>query len=674
MSEIQKIENHTPDLTAENIDKIIQLFPEVATEVRDPQTDEVKLAVDFDALRDKLGDVAEGTRERYQFTWPGKHKAKIEARIPIAKTLRPVKERSKNWDTTGNLYIEGDNLDALKILRESYAGKIKIIYIDPPYNTGHDFIYNDDFSKSAKENRVESGDFNESGNKLVANPESNGRFHSDWCSMMYPRLILARDLLTKDGLIFISIDDNESTNVRAICNEIFGNNCFLNSITWVSNLKGRQISNAGAAKTTESILVYCKNPEHAPILQADTELMKQLMPTTYRGINYEIFKDEIGSFVIKNELFNTNSKFNEETRPSLVFDILWDPNTGKIDTCDVNKSIPKNYIRISPHKNSDGTHQYHAWRWSRNKIAAESHNLYFKKTGPSNATVYTKVRNYSKTTLKDIITDISTSTGTSEVNHIFGERVFDYAKPSILIQIILGAINDKEMTVLDFFSGSGTTAQAVMQLNHKDGGHRKFIMVQLPEKIGITSNIANKSYKTICEIGEDRINKSGELILKSDFNDQNHASREKKHTDIGFRVFCIDNSNFKNTRHTADNYSQDQLGLDIEITKEDRTPFDLLFETLPSFQLGYNVPIEIVTVQSDRDYTIFKVNKGQLLACFDKNIPENIIRNMASQDPRPSYVVVAERSLPSSAARTNFAEFFKQTDSETNGQTQIRII
>lgn len=263
MSDIEKIHGITPDLTRENVDRLLALFPDVATEITDPKTGRTERAVDFDALRERLGDVAEGNRERYQFTWPGKREAKRLAREPIAKTLRPVKERSKDWDTTRNLYIEGDNLDALKLLRENYAGKVKLIYIDPPYNTGHDFVYDDDFSQTHDEFNAESGEYNEEGGRLVANPESNGRFHSDWCSMIYPRLLLARDLLTQDGAIFISIDDNESKNLRAICDEIFGESNFVGDVIWQKTYSPRNDSK-GIPTETEHILIYAKQDGWTP--------------------------------------------------------------------------------------------------------------------------------------------------------------------------------------------------------------------------------------------------------------------------------------------------------------------------------------------------------------------------------------------------------------------------
>ncbi|MGL5173641.1 MAG: site-specific DNA-methyltransferase, partial [Olsenella sp.] len=344
---MERIDTVTPDLTQENIDKIAKLFPDVVTEAIG-EDGELRRAIDFDALRGDLADeVVDGQRERYQFTWPGKAAAKLEARTPCDKTLRPCIEESKDWDTTQNLYIEGDNLDALKLLRETYAGKVKMIYIDPPYNTGHDFIYDDDFSQSREDYEDASDEYDEEGGRLVANPESNGRFHSDWCSMMYPRLLLARDLLTSDGVIFISIDDNECTNLANMCDEIFRKG-FLNRFTWVSNLKGRQIGVSGAAKCTESIYAYSKNADLPDIFTGKVSELKKLMPSSYKGLDYEVKTDNKGEFVIKNELYNSNSIFNESTRRNLVFDICWNPDTKQVAVCDCGARIGDGFIRISP--------------------------------------------------------------------------------------------------------------------------------------------------------------------------------------------------------------------------------------------------------------------------------------------------------------------------------------
>lgn len=322
---MEKVELRTADIAAENAAKLAELFPDIVTEVLD-EDGNVRHSIDVEALKAHVGDIAEDKRERYQFSWPGKQKARAEAIRPIDKTMRPCPEESVNWDTTENLYIEGDNLDALKILRETYAGKIKMIYIDPPYNTGHDFVYNDDFARSAEEERAESGAFDEEGNFLDAaykvNNESNGKFHSDWCSMMYPRLVLARDLLSEDGVVFISIDDNESKNLKALCDEVFGSGSFLNQIAWINNITGRQISGIGAAKTWESVFIYCKSADCAPLLRIKADFAKQVMRDSYKGFDKEVFEDDRGLFTVGDTLYNHNRMFNEETRPNLVFSIL----------------------------------------------------------------------------------------------------------------------------------------------------------------------------------------------------------------------------------------------------------------------------------------------------------------------------------------------------------------
>lgn len=647
MSDIEKIHGITPDLTRENVDRLLALFPDVATETTDPKTGRTERAVDFDALRERLGDVAEGNRERYQFTWPGKREAKRLAREPIAKTLRPVKERSKDWDTTRNLYIEGDNLDALKLLRENYAGKVKLIYIDPPYNTGHDFVYDDDFSQTQDEFSSESGEYNEDGGRLVANTESNGRFHSDWCSMIYPRLLLARDLLTSDGAIFISIDDNEYLNMRALCNEIFGAANFVASIVWQKTLTRRndaqQISTAH-----DYVLVFAKQLSS---LKIQHEPVGEKQRATYTNRDNDPRGDWLAvPFHAPN------------IRPNLTYPIVLPSGREVIPPKGRCWSTSKDNFdalvadgRIWFGKDGDGMPQRKKywgereqdegvvpWTWWSYEFAGENREA------------------------------------TKELKALFeGATIFSAPKPVKLISRILNLIDTKESTIVDFFSGSATSAEAVMRTNLVDEGSRRFILVQLPEKCDNGSVGAELGYNNLCEIGEERIRRAGEKI-KSEIEAENAQltldGTPKKVPDIGFRVLRVDDSNYEDRRKNVGSYSQADLDFDVDITKSDRSNLDLLFEALPKFQLPYDVRINTLSGDEFDGHTVYSVDDGRLLACFEADIPESLVRAMAAFSPRPSYALVSEHSLPDSAARTNFVEIFKQSADSKTGSTKPYII
>lgn len=647
MSDIEKIHGITPDLTRENVDRLLALFPDVATEITDPKTGRTERAVDFDALKERLGDVAEGNRERYQFTWPGKREAKRLAREPIAKTLRPVKERSKDWDTTKNLYIEGDNLDALKLLRENYAGKVKLIYIDPPYNTGHNFVYDDDFSQTQDEFSSESGEYNEDGGRLVANTESNGRFHSDWCSMIYPRLLLARDLLTSDGAIFISIDDNEYLNMRALCNEIFGAANFVASIVWQKTLTRRndaqQISTAH-----DYVLVFAKQLSS---LKIQHEPVGEKQRATYTNRDNDPRGDWLAvPFHAPN------------IRPNLTYPIVLPSGREVIPPKGRCWSTSKDNFdalvadgRIWFGKDGDGMPQRKKywgereqdegvvpWTWWSYEFAGENREA------------------------------------TKELKALFeGATIFSAPKPVKLISRILNLIDTKESTIVDFFSGSATSAEAVMRTNLVDEGSRRFILVQLPEKCDNGSVGAELGYNNLCEIGEERIRRAGEKI-KSEIEAENAQltldGTPKKVPDIGFRVLRVDDSNYEDRRKNVGSYSQADLDFDVDITKSDRSNLDLLFEALPKFQLPYDVRINTLSGDEFDGHTVYSVDDGRLLACFEADIPESLVRAMAAFSPRPSYALVSEHSLPDSAARTNFVEIFKQSADSKTGSTKPYII
>lgn len=647
MSDIEKIHGITPDLTRENVDRLLALFPDVATEITDPKTGRTERAVDFDALKERLSDVAEGNRERYQFTWPGKREAKRLAREPIAKTLRPVKERSKDWDTTKNLYIEGDNLDALKLLRENYAGKVKLIYIDPPYNTGHDFVYDDDFSQTQDEFSSESGEYNEDGGRLVANTESNGRFHSDWCSMIYPRLLLARDLLTSDGAIFISIDDNEYLNMRALCNEIFGAANFVASIVWQKTLTRRndaqQISTAH-----DYVLVFAKQLSS---LKIQHEPVGEKQRATYTNRDNDPRGDWLAvPFHAPN------------IRPNLTYPIV----------------LPSGREVIPP--------KGRCWSTSKDNFDAlvADGRIWFGKDGDGmpQRKKYWGEREQDEGVVPWTLWSYEFAgenrEATKELKALFeGATIFSAPKPVKLISRILNLIDTKESTIVDFFSGSATSAEAVMRTNLVDEGSRRFILVQLPEKCDNGSVGAELGYNNLCEIGEERIRRAGEKI-KSEIEAENAQltldGTPKKVPDIGFRVLRVDDSNYEDRRKNVGSYSQADLDFDVDITKSDRSNLDLLFEALPKFQLPYDVRINTLSGDEFDGHTVYSVDDGRLLACFEADIPESLVRAMAAFSPRPSYALVSEHSLPDSAARTNFVEIFKQSADSKTGSTKPYII
>lgn len=624
---MDKIELGTPEGTAENIDKIAELFPQVVTEVENADG-KLARAVDFDVLRDLLGDVAEGQRERYQFTWPGKREAKAEARRPIYKTMIPEPGKSKNWDTTENLYIEGDNLDALKILKETYAGKVKLIYIDPPYNTGHDFIYDDDFAKTRGEYDAESGDFDEEGGRLVANTEGNGRFHSDWCSMIYPRLLLARDLLTSDGSILLSIDANEVKNLRAICDEIFGAQCFKNCIAvrrGIKNVQAQFDDIAALSQGHEYILLYSRNATnrfHKLSLAHDGKPGK--WDTFWRGtdrpsMRYELFGETPHSGQWrweKGRAYTAVSNYNtflKDATGSMSLDEYYLDNLAA-----TNEKM--NFVR----KNEDGTVQYYVPP-STGKLLSD---------------------NWMDLTLSGNETD-----------------AFDTEKSVAIIQRIVEWLAPPNSIVLDFFSGSGTTAHAVIEANKNDNGQRRFIMVQLPENCGDNPSAIKHGYKTLCDLGEDRINRAGAKIAADidKGNEQLELGAEPKlYPDLGFRVLRIDSSNFKDFYLTPGEISQESLFDFADNVKEGRSDLDLLFEVLPKLGIPYSAKIEERVLA---DKKVFFVDGDKLAACFDANVGSDTIEKMAKA--KPWYAVIRDSSMADDATHANYEELFRTYSPDT---------
>ena len=621
---MEKISRETPDLTQENIAKIAALFPDVVTEAKDADGN-VSLAIDFDALRDDLsGEVVDGPRERYQFTWPGKREAKLEARRPTKKTMRPCPDKSKDWGTTENLYIEGDNLEALKIMRETYAGKVKLIYIDPPYNTGHDFVYDDDFSKTRAEYDAESGDYDEEGGRLVANPESNGRFHSDWCSMMYPRLMLARDLLSDDGAIFISIDDNESKNLRAICDEVFGGINFKSDIAWQKRYT-RSNNTIDFTTVVEHILVYSKS---------DSFSVNLLPRTTESDSAYTNPNNDPRGPWITSSYVNPASR---EARPNLTYPIQA-PDGRVVE------------------------HPTHAWKFSREENqrhisdgllwwGADGHAQYPRlKLFLNEARGLTPI-NFWKHEYAG-----NTDMGGNDLKDLLGAKPFDFPKPTLLIKRVLEHASNKDSIVLDFFSGSATTAEAVMRKNAEDGGNRRFVLVQLPEE-------TSGDWDNLCNVGEERIRRAGEKIRAEvdKANEQLELGAEPKSVpDIGFRVLRVDESCLKDEYAAPEQYEQAALDLFTDNAAANATPLDLLFQVLPAFRIEYSAKI---VERELGGKTCLDVNDGQLIACFDEDVSTKALKAIARE--KPIYAVFRDSSFASDADVANLDELFKTFSPET---------
>lgn len=651
---MDKLKMQSPDAMVGNVAKIAALFPQCVTE-RMGKDGHPELAVDFDKLREELSaDALEPGEERYQFTWPDKKASGRLANTPTTMTLRPCPEESVNFDTTQNLYIEGDNLEILKILREDYLGAVKMIYIDPPYNTGNDFVYNDDFAQGRDEYETESGAFDAEGNQMLdpmqRNTEANGRFHTDWLNMIYPRLKVARELLSDDGVIFISIDDNESENLRKVCDEVFGSCNYINTFAWVNNLTGRQISGKGAAKTWEPILAYAKDLNQLSTFDIDITFAKDKMPDSYKGFKKDLREDKFGSFAVGDTLYNHNRKFNEDTRPNLVFSIFFNPDTEEIKSGDIGSQYP-GFIEILPHPNGDGVHKYHAWRWSRPKVDNESYNLIVLPTSKGDYEVYTRIREFNSTTLKDIITNISN--GDSEVQKLFdNHKYFDYPKSVDLLRTLLG-FSCSDSVVLDFFSGSATTAHAVMKLNAEDGGHRKFIMVQLPEVTDEKSEARKAGYANICEIGKERIRRAGKKVKEE-------AGLQDQDLDIGFRVLKLDSSNMEDVYYTPDDLTERDLFNSVDNVKSDRTPLDLLFQVLPELNIELSARIEEKEIHGKK---VFMVNGALLIATFDTDVNESTITEIAKL--RPVYFVMRDASAENDNVLDNFEQIFKHYSPDT---------
>ncbi|OBB19707.1 DNA methyltransferase [Mycolicibacterium setense] len=639
---IYEIPSTTPNLQSGLAQKLQELVPEAIADGK----------VDVAKLTELLADDAADSNERFGLFWPGKKRALRAAQKPTTATLRPDKANSKDWDTTKNVFIEGDNLEVLKILQKHYHGRIKMIYIDPPYNTGKDFVYPDNYKEGLETYLEWTKQVNEEGKKVSTNSESEGRYHSNWLNMMYPRLKLARNLLTDDGVIFISIDDNEIDNLVKLGKEVFGEANYLNTFVWVSNLKGRQISASGAARTKEYIVVFARKADQVGEFRASANDLKAVMPSIYKGFNYEAKQDEYGPYVTKNELYNTNSAFNEATRSNLVFDIYYRPDDAAIRTEPVSDNhVHDGFEKISPKKNNNGVNKYHAYRWSTSKIAREPHNLEFVQAA-SGWKIFTKVRDVDSTTVKDLVMDITTSAGAADISALgLDASWFDYPKPLALIKSLVRFGADPDSIVLDFFAGSGTTAQAVLELNAEDSGDRRFIQVQLPEPLDPTGEAAKADHKTIADIARARIAK----VL-------NHleGQLQGKQFDLGFRSFKLVDTNFTKWRLASDvepgKLEQHLLSL-RDSAEDDATPDALLTELL--IKQGYSLTEE--TSELDvAGLRLRSVGSGLLLAYLDEhNKPTlNQLREVVDQEPA-RFVILEDAFQGDDELKTNLAQLCK---------------
>lgn len=696
-----KLKMQTPDLTAKNIEKIAELFPNCITETVD-ENGQSKRAVNFPMLKQMLsGEVLDGD-EAYEFTWVGKKASIVEANRPIRKTLRPCIEESRNWDETENLYIEGDNLEVLKLLQESYLGKVKMIYIDPPYNTGNDFIYRDDFRQSAAEYDEESGVFDEDENRLFKNTDSNGRFHSDWCSMIYPRLMLARNLLSDDGVIFISIDDHEADNLKKICDEVFGGDCFVANISWQRTYSTRNDSK-GIVSEVEYIFVFSKFPNWSPNKLPRTEMMNSIYKNpdndvepwtsdnpfapgaiSHQGMVYAIQHPFTGKMIYPSH--NACWRYQQEQMLEIMRGWceyeLKDLNDAHeraaicgISDKEVRQGVKAIVLSESLEVSATKARKiYERGQWpkfyfTKDGIGGIRRKTYLSTVGgklPTNFWPYSDVGH--------------TDEAKKELLALFNKTApFDTPKPTRLLEKILTIATNKDSIVLDFFSGSSTTAHAVMKKNATDGGKRKFIMVQLPEKS------ISPDYNTLCDVGKERIRRAGTEIKQEDEKwkhvplNRRDGSRVgdyspativdtmecsdghiiefvdiSKNPDIGFRVFKVDDSNMNDIYYSVAELNQTTLASTLDNIKPDRSALDLLFGCLLDWGLPLSMPYKSEQLG---DCTVHTYNEGDLVACFDMNIPEEVLVEIAKRQPLRA--VFRDSCFADSPAKINVFEIFK---------------
>ena len=641
---MNKLKMHSPDLTQANIDKLAALFPNCVAEARGADG-VVKRSIDFDQLRQELStSIVEGPQERYQLNWPGKREALLTANAPIAKTLRPCREESVDFDTTQNLFIEGDNLDALKLLQETYLNKVKLIYIDPPYNTGNDFIYEDDFAENSKSYFQRSNQTDELGNRLVANSDTNGRRHSDWLTMIYARIRLARNFLSDDGVIFISIDDHEVQNLRKICDEVFGEDNFIGQ--FVINSSPSAIDYGHIAKMHDYVLFYAKDLAQTTSQQLEEE-DKEFK-----------YSDETGNFNIY-PLYNGNVAFNPKTRPNLYYPFYLDPNS----------KIGKHFFEISLNKTEGWEEVYpvvsrkdgiqRVWRWGRDKSRLDlNKEIVGYKTDEGEYRVVQKSRHTGKV-IRSLLIDkeISSRRGTAAVEELFGAKVFSFPKSVELIRRFVAVATDTDSIVMDFFSGSATTAHAVFQQNAHDQGERRFILVQLPEVCDEESTAFKSGYRSITDISKERIRRAGTKIRAE-------SAITAPNLDVGFRVLKVDTSNMSEVFYTPDAVNQDQLAGMVNNIREDRTAEDLLFQVLLDWGVDLALPITTETIAGK---TVFFVDGNALAACFEEGISEEFVKLLAQRTPLRA--VFRDAGFASDSVKINVEQIFKLMSPGTEVKT-----
>ena len=622
--QLEKNENVKPNTKLLN--QLKENFPNFFDKDNNFKIDKFKNALKSDEIN--------STKEGYELNFLGKSYARFQTSTETETIISPLTDHNNKDENINseNLYIIGDNLDALKHLLKSYSKKVKCIYIDPPYNTGSDgFVYPDNFKFDSATLSNKMGIDEDEAERII---DMRGKStHSAWLTFMYPRLVLARELLSDDGVIFISIDDNEHANLKLICDEIFGEENFINNFTWLNNLTGRQISGIGAAKTNEPILVYSKSKDSASTFNIDITFAKKYMPDAYKGFNFTIEEDNYGKYKKGDTLYNHNRKFNEETRRNLVYSIYYDEinNSFHPENPDLVKT---NLIEILPHKNNDGIHKFHAWRWSKEKVINEQYNLIAEKKSNGEYEIYTKNRNYNQTTLKDIITNISN--GDNEISSLFETKVFEYPKSTLLLSTLLGTMDNS--LVLDFFSGSATTAHAVMKLNAEDGGNRKYILVQIPEEIEESKPAFKAGYKTIDEIGRERIKRAAQKI------------KEETNADIdyGFKVVKLENVQ-ENTLERLESFDPNVLVSDDyvnDFSNEDSSGLETILTTWLN-QDGYGLhakwkDFKLVNYIAHRySNSLYIVNEG-----IESSDISRLIEMIENNELNISRIVIYTYSLP----------------------------
>lgn len=632
---MDKLRMQSSNGVEDNITKIAQLFPDCVTETVDERSGQPKHLIDFEKLKQNLSDSVMSERaERYQFTWPDKSKAILLANSPINATLRPCREDSVDFDNTQNLYIEGDNLDVLKCLKETYLHKVKMIYIDPPYNTGNDFVYEDDFAQSSEEYLANSGQFDEQGNRMFTNAESNGRFHTDWLNMIYPRLKVARDLLTDDGVIFISIDDNEVENLRKVCDEVFGEQNFVDCLHWKKKKQPSFLAKH-TAKVMEYVIVYAKNT-----FKLEKLSVEKVSDSNKKVIN---INNKISS-----RIFKPGVRVKSEEQTGIIKAGVY---TGR--SMDVEY---KNDIYYENGRTTNEVEVVSKFSDSQSNIDTfiQKDLLYITKNFLLRRDVGEEAAEKRKSITDLLLNDYGDNQESDkEFLELFDKKYFDYTKPIKLIYNLVKSNFTEEGIILDFFSGSATTAHAVMQLNSEDGGNRKFIMVQLPAKTEEKSEAFKAGYKNICEIGKERIRRASKKIKEE-------SPLTTQDLDTGFRVLKLDSTNMQDIYYSPKDISQADLFSQVDNVKPDRTGEDLLFQVMLELGATLDSKIETTTVAGK---TIYNVSEGYLMACFDPDVTDDVVKSIAQM--QPAYAVLRDTSMKDDSTATNFEQIFKTYSPDT---------